>query len=249
MNLKSTTKGCGTPLASVIRRDLPWRLVDELENFILVLRNWNKLNHHEILNGDYTFDLDALPVKFYRSTGSLRVHENESPESELNAAMRYLTEIIWKEGGFRFTPPEATAPGLQNSTYTYHCSQDAMHTKGDQSTEELEKQRDGRRMDRFPCESQLNIRPCLQRRTLSVSIHHIWHMPAEPDISNSESESFEIASESSGFESESDSDYRESEGESEPDAKPFHVRAAEYLKMMREFIEHFDEEKANGNFE
>jgi hypothetical protein len=95
------------------------------------------------------------------------------PRSEINAAMRDLSEIIWKEGGFRFTH---TGTNLESFTYKYHCSQDVMHAKSHQSTVEAEKQRDGRRMARFPCNSKLNMRPCLQNRTLSLSIHHEWHI-------------------------------------------------------------------------
>ena len=62
--------------------------------------------------------------------------------------MRDLIEVIWKEGGFRF---RHTATNGENCTYQYRCSQDMMHAKIYQSTAEGEKQRDGRRMTRFPC--------------------------------------------------------------------------------------------------
>ena len=88
--------------------------------------------------------------------------------------MRDLIEVIWKEGGFRF---RHTATNGENCTYQYRCSQDMMHAKIYQSTAEGEKQRDGRRMTRFPCQSKLNIRPLLRDRTLSISIHHEWHAP------------------------------------------------------------------------
>lgn len=39
-------------------------------------------------------------------------------------------------------------------------------------------------MTRFLCQSKLNIRPCLQDRSLSLSIHHKWHAPYE-DIQTS----------------------------------------------------------------
>lgn len=95
-----------------------------------------------------------------------------------------LSEIIWKEGGFRF---RHTGTNLQNFTYKYHCSQDLMHAQSYQSTVEAEKQQDGRSMARFQCKSKLNIRPCLQNWTLSLSIHHKWHIPYEdiqlsPDV-------------------------------------------------------------------
>ena len=88
--------------------------------------------------------------------------------------MRDLIEVIWKEGGFRF---RHTATNGENCTYQFRCSQDMMHAKIYQSTAEGEKQRDGRRMTRFPCQSKLNIRPLLRDRTLSISIHHEWHAP------------------------------------------------------------------------
>jgi hypothetical protein len=96
------------------------------------------------------------------------------PRSEVNVAMRNLIEIIWKEGGYRF---RHTATNGENGTYQYRCSQDIMHAKHYQSRVEVEKQRDGRRMARFPCQSKLNIRPLLHDRTLSISFHHEWHAP------------------------------------------------------------------------
>ena len=89
--------------------------------------------------------------------------------------MRELSDIIWKAGGFRFKHTGTN----QNFAYTYHCSQDLMHARSYQSAVEAEKQRDGRSMARFPCKSKLNMRPCLQDRTLSLSIHHEWHTPYE----------------------------------------------------------------------
>ena len=135
------------------------------------------------MHGNYLFNLDALPVNF----GSLHVVGDTTDDGHdidraaftrtaLNAAMHDLNVVIRKEGGFRF---RHTGTNFQSFTYQYHCSQDLMHAKCYRSTVEEEKQRDGRRMTRFPCQSKLNIRPCLQNRTLSVSIHHQWHIPYE----------------------------------------------------------------------
>ncbi|THC98128.1 hypothetical protein EYZ11_002416 [Aspergillus tanneri] len=163
--------------------------LDDWDSFTRLLRNWNKLasifeiNQDQILEGSYIFDLDTLPVNF----GSLRALEvangdgddidrNTLLRSEVNAAMHDLGVVIWKAGGFRF---RHTGTNFQSFTYKYHCSQDLMHVKNYQSTVEEEKQRDGRRMARFPCQSKLNIRPCLQSRTLSLSICHQWHIPYE----------------------------------------------------------------------
>lgn len=90
--------------------------------------------------------------------------------------MRDLTEIIWREGGFRF---KHTGTNFQSCTYGYNCSQDLVHARSHQQIVELDKQRDGRRMQRFPCQSKLTIFPCLQDRTLSLSIRHKWHTPYE----------------------------------------------------------------------
>ncbi|KAJ5143186.1 uncharacterized protein N7515_001973 [Penicillium bovifimosum] len=211
-------------------------MVDEdLESFIQVLRHWNKPDQHEILNGDYTLDLDVLGVK----SGCSDKEWYLDPESQQSAAMWCLQDIIPKEGVFRFgyTHRESDAS-------IYHCSQDATVER-----------RYGRCGDQFPCESKLSIRPCLQSRTLTVSIHHKWHMPAEYDISDIESESSESDSEFesrfqefSGFESESDSDSRESKGESDPEAKPLDVRIKEHMKMLNELIDSMRAEHAKGNF-
>jgi MULE transposase domain len=129
------------------------------------------------------FDLDTLPVNFgsVRLQGSSRngessVNTDAFPRSEINAAMRDLNEVIWREGGFRF---KHTATHGDSLTYQYRCSQDQAHAKCDQFKREVEKRRDGRRMTRFSCKSKLNMRPDFQNRTLSISIHHEWHSPYE----------------------------------------------------------------------
>lgn len=90
--------------------------------------------------------------------------------------MRHLAKAICKEGGFRFAH---TSTAIQSTTYRYHCSQDMLHSKSYQPATEVEKRRDGRRMARLPCDSKLNIRPFLQSRTLTLSVHHEWHAPYE----------------------------------------------------------------------
>ncbi|KAJ5575791.1 hypothetical protein N7535_002717 [Penicillium sp. DV-2018c] len=144
--------------------------IDDWENFIRVLRDWNKLDQTEILDGKYTFHLDALPVQF----GRLRDDEDAFPRSELNAAMRDLNEIIWTDGAFRFTRRGTGGEGL---TYRYHCSQDAMHVQKPKLRGKSDMRRDRTHMDRFPCESRLTMTPCLSSRALSLSIRHKWHAP------------------------------------------------------------------------
>lgn len=134
-----------------------------------------------MLNGSFMFNLDALPVKF----GPLRVIVNEdNPEkvshtilkSELNVAMRDLNEIIWRKGGFRFKHVSTNSQAL---VYTYHCSQDLARAKPYQSEVEPEKRREGKRMERFPCQSKLTMRVCVVTRTLFLTIRHMWHPPYE----------------------------------------------------------------------
>lgn len=126
--------------------------------------------------------MDALPINFsllrvQDMNGHAKNTDSDAfPRIEINAAMRDLSKIIWKEGGFRFTH---TGTNLESFTYKYHCSQDLMHAKNQPCTTEVGRQRDGRRMARFSCKSKLNIRPCLQNRTVSLSIHHEWHRPYE----------------------------------------------------------------------
>ncbi|KAJ5570808.1 hypothetical protein N7535_004468 [Penicillium sp. DV-2018c] len=142
--------------------------IDDWGKFRRVLREWNKLTQTKILHGKYTFHLNALPVQF----GCLRDNEDAFPRSELNAAMRDLYEIIWAEGGFRFTRGGTSREIL---TYRYHCFQDAMRTQRYKPSVEPGKRRDRIRMDGFPCESNLTMNPRLSTRTLTLSICHKRH--------------------------------------------------------------------------
>jgi hypothetical protein len=125
------------------------------------------------LETKYTFDLDKLPVYFGTSAprhGTTSTPENDSRDS-LNEAMRCLVEIIWEKGGFRFFHRTTRA---ENLTYRYYCCQDSAQAVG---RHKVEGKRDGRQMERFPCESNLTMRPSLQDRTLFVSLCHTYHIP------------------------------------------------------------------------
>lgn len=133
------------------------------------------------MDASYKFSFDALPVRF----GSIRVphngggsapHTSQSDISRLNAAMREISTIIWREGGFRFRHLSTNSIHL---TYLYRCSQDSEYAPKYDTKVPEEKRRDGRRMARFQCESRLYMRPCFQTRTLSLPIHHKWHEPYE----------------------------------------------------------------------
>lgn len=69
----------------------------------------------------------------------------------MNVAMRDLTEIIWREGGFRF---KHTGTNFQSCTYGYNCSQDLVHARSHQQIVELDKQRDGRTHAAIPMPEQ-----------------------------------------------------------------------------------------------
>ncbi|KAL1956391.1 hypothetical protein VTO42DRAFT_7374 [Malbranchea cinnamomea] len=156
--------------------------INSWEEFIQAIRRWNKPGQREILHTSYTFNLDNLPVKF----GDFRRRPKESsegnPDSEkllmatLNVLLGDLTEIIWKEGGFRFRHKGTNSQSL---TFTYRCCQDRAHATRYQSTVDPQWRRDGRRMTRFDCQSKLVMRPCFHNRTLTIIIHHKWHAPYE----------------------------------------------------------------------
>lgn len=114
------------------------------------------------LNHTFKFDLDALSVKF----GS------ELDKDAMRVAMHDLSTLIWNESGFRFRHT-STAP--QYHRYEYHCSQDEAYIQRYQS--KIEKNIDGRRMERFACGSKLIMQPSLLDRTLRLSIQHHWHPP------------------------------------------------------------------------
>lgn len=89
----------------------------------------------------------------------------------LSQAMRDLLDIIWKAGGYRFKHRRTKKDsGL---AYQYYCCQDS--SKEEESV--AEGKRDTRQAERFQCESKLVLRPSLEDRTLSISLHHLYHIP------------------------------------------------------------------------
>lgn len=112
------------------------------------------------------FDLDQLPVSFGRT---LRTDDGGSTREPINEAMRQLTEIVWKEGGFRFYHRKTkTDSGLM---YEYYCSQDQDREMKSQS----EGKHDVQRMQRFQCQSKLWMRPCLESRAMGLTMFHQHH--------------------------------------------------------------------------
>ena len=113
-----------------------------------------------------SFRIDDLPVHYPPLT--------EDGDCEpLNRAMRSLVEIIWQIGGFRFKHTKTRYSA--EPVYEYHCSQDQMHQK----PELIKRKRDRERMERFDCQSKLDIRPNLASRTLQLSLSHQYHNPYE----------------------------------------------------------------------
>ena len=85
--------------------------------------------------------------------------------------MRELLDIIWKAGGYRFWHRRTTKDsGL---IYEYYCSQDSSRDVGSTG----KGKRDARRMERFQCKSKLRLRPCLEDRTLTITLYHLHHAP------------------------------------------------------------------------
>lgn len=118
------------------------------------------------LDTKLSFDLDQLPVSFGRT---LRTEDGEFTRGPLNKAMRQLSDIIWKEGGFRFFHWKTrTDPDL---VYKYHCSQDESREQKSKS----EGKHDVSRMQRFQCQSKLRMRPCLESRTMGLTMFHQHH--------------------------------------------------------------------------
>lgn len=126
-------------------------------------------NQNVRLDIKYIFDLDQLPIHF----GSrLETSAMGRPDREpLNQAMRHLLDIIWKAGGYRFWHRRTTQDsGL---VYEYYCCQDSTQEAGSVG----KGKRDTGRMERFQCESKLRLRPSLEDRTLTVTLHHLHHTP------------------------------------------------------------------------
>lgn len=89
----------------------------------------------------------------------------------LNQAVTHLPEIIWKAGGYRFWHKRTTQDS--GVVYEYHCCQDSSK----ESRSVGKGNRDTQRMERFQCESKLRLRPSLEDRTLTVTLHHLYHRP------------------------------------------------------------------------
>lgn len=60
-----------------------------------------------------------------------------------------------------------------NLQYDYCCSQEQDRAEKSVS----QGIRDAPRMDRFPCQSNLRLRPCLESRTLGLRLYHLPHQP------------------------------------------------------------------------
>jgi hypothetical protein len=64
---------------------------------------------------------------------------------------------------------------MEKLTYRYHCCQDSV--RENEMIDKVERKRDGRPMQIFPCKSKLTMRVSLQDRTLSLCMYHVYHHP------------------------------------------------------------------------
>ena len=111
-----------------------------------------------------TFDLNQLPVSF---GGKLvKLDDGIIAKAPVDSAVRNIVAIISQQAGFRFVHHDTRA-----LVYRYYCSQDKTKERASN-----QKHRDRQRTTRFDCQSNLRIRPCLESRTLFLSLYHRHHM-------------------------------------------------------------------------
>lgn len=91
-------------------------------------------------------------------------------------ALRDLTDVIWKEGGFRFELHEIRSRCL---THHYLCPRELKIVKARESAMEAGKPQESQSMTQCHCEGRLTIKPCLLDRTILLSIRHKRHTPCE----------------------------------------------------------------------
>ena len=97
----------------------------------------------------------------------MKLDDGITAKAPVDSAVRNIVGIISQQSGFRFIYHDRRAPFI----YRYYCSQDKAKEKASN-----QKYRDRQRTTRFDCQSNLQIRPCLESRTLFLSMHHKHHM-------------------------------------------------------------------------
>ena len=112
--------------------------------------------------------MDNLPVAF--ASRLSKQDDGTINKAPLNNVIKGLSEILWKEGGFRFWHRRTD---WDKFTYQYYCSQDAERSRDSVSLGV----RHTPRMERFSCKSSLTFKPSFDDRTLAVTLRHDYHTP------------------------------------------------------------------------
>ena len=97
----------------------------------------------------------------------MKLDDGITAKAPVDSAVRNIVGVISQHTGFRFIYHDTRAPFI----YRYYSSQDKAKEKASN-----QKHRDRQRTTRFDCQSNLQIRPCLESRTLFLSMHHRHHM-------------------------------------------------------------------------
>ncbi|KAJ5581513.1 hypothetical protein N7535_000133 [Penicillium sp. DV-2018c] len=141
----------------------------------------------DAIDDKFKFHLDALPADF----GPLRTVEDSddgsdydgydgnpnfdaSSRSQITAALGELVEIISEAVGIQLKHPDIS---FRSNTFDYRCSRDGARFENRQPTLPEDKKDKCRHMGLFQCESRLRFRLRSQKRTLCLSLRHLWHPP------------------------------------------------------------------------
>ena len=116
------------------------------------------------------FSLDQLPVAF--ATGLARGEDGKLDRRPLNDAVRYLANLIWQTGGFRFRH-HGTETQNKAQVSRYFCSQN----KQKEQDSKGKGKRDILRSERFECDGRMTMRVYLEGRILVLTIKHLHHAP------------------------------------------------------------------------
>ena len=111
-----------------------------------------------------------MPVNFRSYTN--RAQKGSQEQNALNQALLELVRCIWPCGGYRFRR-HYTTDSSSDQTFYFYCCQDKSRF-GKPSTMN---QRHRGRMDRFTCNSSLQLRLSFVERTLMLKMRHSYYTP------------------------------------------------------------------------
>lgn len=117
---------------------------------------------------DKIFRLDELPVSFGERLPAF--DDGRVDRRPLNDAMRRICELISTQGGFKLWH-RRTEKGFK---YVYFCSQNEQKirrrpTSGKRDRVSVNK--------KFECHGRLNLRPCMESRSIKLCMFHNYHTP------------------------------------------------------------------------